>query len=146
MRSLENESRTHDSIRPLDFFHEQLERTDALQACQTPPVSGFAENQRGEVRETSTVNLTLGGGKPGQGYPAVSGIALAPRRLTPVECERLQAFPDNYTLIPWRGKAAPDGPRYKALGNSMAVNVMRWIGTRIQMVENMNVSAKAAAE
>ena len=54
------------------------------------------------------------------------------RRLTPVECERLQGFPDNYTNIPWRGKAeAPDGPRYKALGNSMAVPVMRWIGERI---------------
>jgi DNA (cytosine-5)-methyltransferase 1 len=58
---------------------------------------------------------------------------MAVRRLTPVECERLQGFPDNYTAIPWRGKAdTPDGPRYKALGNSMAVPVMRWIGERIQ--------------
>lgn len=58
------------------------------------------------------------------------------RRLTPTECERLQGFPDGYTDIPWRGKPhAPDGPRYKALGNSMAVNVMRWIGRRIEMVE-----------
>lgn len=56
------------------------------------------------------------------------------RRLTPIECERLQGFPDNHTQIPWRGKAAadcPDGPRYKAIGNSMAVPVMRWIGERI---------------
>lgn len=56
------------------------------------------------------------------------------RRLTPVECERLQGFPDNHTLISWRGKDAaecPDGPRYKAIGNSMAVPVMRWIGERI---------------
>lgn len=67
-------------------------------------------------------------------------------RLTPTECERLQGFPDNYTLIPWRKGEAPDGPRYKALGNSMAVNVMRWIGTRIEMVENMNLSAIQAAE
>ncbi len=59
------------------------------------------------------------------------------RRLTPVECERLQGFPDGYTDIPWRGKHAPDGPRYKALGNSMAVNCMRWIGRRIQMVSEM---------
>jgi DNA (cytosine-5)-methyltransferase 1 len=58
----------------------------------------------------------------------------AVRRLTPVECERLQGFPDNYTAIPYRGKAAADGPRYKALGNSMAYNVMRWIGRRIAMV------------
>lgn len=58
--------------------------------------------------------------------------SMAVRRLTPVECERLQGFPDNYTEIPWRGKAdTPDGPRYKALGNSMAVPVMRWIGERI---------------
>ncbi|WP_241771851.1 phage N-6-adenine-methyltransferase [Morganella morganii] len=56
------------------------------------------------------------------------------RRLTPVECERLQGFPDNHTLISWRGKDAadcPDGPRYRAIGNSMAVPVMRWIGERI---------------
>ena len=59
---------------------------------------------------------------------------MAVRRLTPVECERLQGFPDNYTLISWRNKPAdvcPDGPRYKALGNSMAVPCMRWIGKRI---------------
>ncbi len=63
---------------------------------------------------------------------------MAVRRLTPRECERLQGFPDDYTLIPWRGReaeACPDGPRYKALGNSMAVNVMRWIGRRIEDVE-----------
>jgi DNA (cytosine-5)-methyltransferase 1 len=56
------------------------------------------------------------------------------RRLTPIECERLQGFPDGYTLIPWRGKRAtdcPDGPRYKAIGNSKAVPVVRWIGARL---------------
>lgn len=58
---------------------------------------------------------------------------MAVRRLTPVECERLQGFPDNYTNIK---ENCPDGPRYKALGNSMAVPVMRWIGSRIQMVED----------
>jgi DNA (cytosine-5)-methyltransferase 1 len=58
------------------------------------------------------------------------------RRLTPVECERLQGFPDGYTNIPWRNKTeSPDGPRYKAMGNSMAVPVMRWIGERIAAVE-----------
>ncbi len=57
----------------------------------------------------------------------------AVRRLTPVECERLQGFPDNYTNIPWRNKPeAPDGPRYKALGNSWAVPVVRYIGERIK--------------
>lgn len=64
--------------------------------------------------------------------------AMAVRRLTPVECERLQGFPDDYTRIPWKKKPAeecPDGGRYKALGNSMAVNCMRWIGRRIELVE-----------
>ena len=64
--------------------------------------------------------------------------AMAVRRLTPVECERLQGFPDDCTRIPWKKKPAdvcPDGGRYKALGNSMAVNCMRWIGRRIELVE-----------
>lgn len=72
--------------------------------------------------------------------PAVTTGA-AVRRLTPRECERLQGFPDDFTLIPWRNKPAdqcPDGPRYKALGNSMAVPVMRWMGERIQMVEGLS--------
>lgn len=61
------------------------------------------------------------------------------RKLTPVECERLMGFPDEYTKVPYRGKSAddcPDSHRYKACGNSMCVNVMRWIGMRIQDVEN----------
>lgn len=60
------------------------------------------------------------------------------RRLTPRECERLQGFPDEWTRIPWKGRPAdecPDGPRYKAIGNSMAVPVMRWIGERIGMAD-----------
>jgi DNA (cytosine-5)-methyltransferase 1 len=61
--------------------------------------------------------------------------AMAVRRLTPTECERLQGFPDGYTDIKHGGKSTPDGPRYKALGNSMAVPVMAWIGKRIQEVE-----------
>ena len=61
------------------------------------------------------------------------------RRLTPRECERLQGFPDDHTKVPYRGKPAdecPDTPRYKAIGNSMCVNVMRWIGERIQKVDD----------
>lgn len=60
------------------------------------------------------------------------------RRLTPKECERLQGFPDDYTRIPWNGKSAdkcPDGPRYKALGNSMATNCMEWIGRKITEID-----------
>nr|WP_154060397.1 phage N-6-adenine-methyltransferase [Enterobacter hormaechei] len=85
---------------------------------------GYAEEQSPTLTSASSgTNLA----------PAVMhGIAV--RRLTPIECERLQGFPDNHTLIGWRGKDAaecPDGPRYKAIGNSMAVPVMRWIGERI---------------
>ena len=73
----------------------------------------------------------------GRGTPTISQ-GMAVRRLTPVECERLQGFPDNFTQIPYRNKTAgkcPDGPRYKALGNSMAVPCMKWIGERIQQVQ-----------
>ena len=66
------------------------------------------------------------------------------RRITPLECERLQGFPDYHTRIPWRGKPAadcPDGPRYKAVGNSMAVPVMRWIGERIEQVNQIKEQA-----
>ncbi|EAN1302297.1 phage N-6-adenine-methyltransferase [Salmonella enterica] len=85
---------------------------------------GYAEEQSPTLTSASSgTNLA----------PAVMhGVAV--RRLTPVECERLQGFPDNHTMISWRGKDAdecPDGPRYKAIGNSMAVPVMRWIGERI---------------
>ena len=72
------------------------------------------------------------GDKPTEGNPMLV------RRLTPLECERLQGFPDGHTLIAWKGKPAeecPDGPRYKAIGNSMAVPVMRWIGRRIAAVD-----------
>jgi DNA (cytosine-5)-methyltransferase 1 len=62
---------------------------------------------------------------------------MAVRRLTPVECERLQGFPDHYTDIKPKGKPTPDGPRYKALGNSWAVPVVRWIGERIMLVEGI---------
>ena len=84
-----------------------------------------------------TANVRAASGGSSRSYVAQTW---AVRRLTPRECERLQGFPDDHTRIPWRKKAeldCPDGPRYKALGNSMAVNCMRWIGTRIQMVENL---------
>ena len=91
----------------------------------------------------------LGVGKDGDPCPtldrsAVHAVAttkptMQVRRLTPTECERLQGFPDGWTAIPWKKKPAdqcPDGPRYKALGNSMAVNCMEWLGERIQAVES----------
>lgn len=107
----------------------------------------FAENSRAELRleggdGNRTGALSTGGGKPGQGVPMIAGSAV--RRLTPRECERLQGFPDDYTLVPVRGKPAADGPRYKALGNSMAVPVMRWIGERIAAVDAISQEARAA--
>lgn len=84
---------------------------------------------------TGDVSATLG--TPGSSVNA-SGPTLLQgmqvRRLTPRECERLQGFPDDHTLVSYRGAPAADGPRYKALGNSMAVPVMRWIGERIQLI------------
>ncbi|HDT6027587.1 TPA: Dam family site-specific DNA-(adenine-N6)-methyltransferase [Enterobacter cloacae subsp. cloacae] len=95
---------------------------------------GYAEEQSPTLTSASSgTNLA----------PAVMhGVAV--RRLTPIECERLQGFPDNHTLIGWRGKDAdecPDGPRYKAIGNSMAVPVMRWIGERIAAALPVEVPA-----
>jgi len=75
--------------------------------------------------------------------PAIAGSAV--RRLTPEECEALQGFPRGYTLIPYRGKTAADGPRYKALGNSMAVPCMAWIGQRIDLVERLSSTLTEAA-
>jgi DNA (cytosine-5)-methyltransferase 1 len=98
----------------------------------------FQQNQLGEVRcgnIAGTVNTNSNAS--GRNTP-MAMQAMTVRRLTPRECERLQGFPDDYTLIPWRKKQAedcPDGPRYKALGNSMAVNCMAWIGERIAAVD-----------
>jgi len=86
----------------------------------------------GDLSPTVEAQWGTGGGN----VPAITR-AMQVRRLTPLECERLQGFPDGWTDVPHRGKAAPDGPRYKAIGNSMAVPVMRWIGSRIQMVEEL---------
>ena len=94
---------------------------------------GLDEEQNARVDGFGTLKARMeGGGFEG----TVMTPAMQVRRLTPVECERLQGFPDGYTNIPWRNKdESPDGPRYKALGNSMAVPVMRWIGERINKVE-----------
>lgn len=93
----------------------------------------MAHGQGGaEVRHNGAPSLTCN-------HEAPIGVCerMAVRRLTPVECERLQGFPDGHTAIPYRKKPAADGHRYKALGNSMAVPVMRWIGERIAKVEQL---------
>lgn len=82
-----------------------------------------------------TANIRAANGGSSRSYVA---RPWAVRRLTPVECERLQGFPDDFTRIPYRNKPAdkcPDGPRYKALGNSWAVNCAEWVGERIAEVE-----------
>ena len=81
------------------------------------------------------VTHTMGTGTTGGAATIAVAQAYAVRRLTPTECERLQGFPDGWTAIPFRGKPASDGPRYKAIGNSMAVPVMKWIGERIAIVD-----------
>lgn len=189
----------------------QADQAFTLEARNKVQAVAFSENQQGECRISEVDNLTAGGGKPGQGYPAIAftaqdhgadamedcsptlragghakshanagvspAIAFKPgssadagsigaqeeiactleageggnnrqavaattsvRRLTPKECSRLQGFPDDWAKIPWRGKPAdqcPDGPQYKAYGNSMAVPVMAWIGRRIAQVEEI---------
>ncbi len=88
---------------------------------------GFARNDRG-APDTVSPPLKAQSGQTGKGDAAPVLLSnMAVRRLTPLECERLQRFPDNYTNIP----GASDTTRYKALGNSMAVPVMHWIGQRL---------------
>jgi DNA (cytosine-5)-methyltransferase 1 len=97
---------------------------------QTGQLVAFAENQRGELTTSSSMPaLKVGGGKPGQGYPAVTDGVIV-RRLTPLECERLQGFPDHWT----EGQA--DSQRSKQLGNSVAVPVFEWVGRRLIAMDN----------
>ena len=105
----------------------------AVDVVAQPVAIGLDEEQNACVEGFGTLKARMeGGGFEG----SVMTPAMQVRRLTPTECERLQGFPDGYTAIPWRKKfEAPDGPRYKALGNSMAVPCMAWIGKRIAEVD-----------
>ena len=97
-------------------------------------ICAFNANARADELPQRARNVALNDGLTVRQRAAVAGGGMAVRRLTPRECERLQGFKDDHTLIPWRGKSpqdCPDGPRYKALGNSMAVPCMAWIGKRI---------------
>jgi DNA (cytosine-5)-methyltransferase 1 len=108
----------------------------------TLAIRGRGDSHNLEYREDGTANavLTPNGGRGGIGVGAIAH-GWAVRRLTPTECERLQGFPDGWTAIEHRGKPAADGPRYKALGNSMAVNVMTWIFERIRAVSEISRAA-----
>jgi DNA (cytosine-5)-methyltransferase 1 len=132
-------------------------------------VAAIHQNNRSEVRLSDTAYaLNGGGGKPGQGTPAVLHIRTGQtgangsnisenlshtldsttsavsygtivRRLTPRECERLQGYPDDWTLVPWRGKQAPDTLRYQAIGNGIALPVLEWIGKRLDASIRQNI-------
>ena len=131
---------SHAVAQPIAFTSEQTPKTSSNLA-HTLTNTTFKHNQMvafssnmsaPDCQENVSPTLKLGG--QGGGNPPAVAQQMAIRRLTPVECERLQGFPDNYTNI---RENCPDGPRYKALGNSMAVPVMRWIGERIQAVERI---------
>jgi len=107
----------------------------ATVAIVTPAPEPIAFHPTQDPISSVGVTHCLGTGSSGGSATCAVATNLAVRRLTPVECERLQGFPDDWTNILYRGKPAADGPRYKAIGNSMAVPVMRWIGERIDAVD-----------
>jgi DNA (cytosine-5)-methyltransferase 1 len=107
-----------------------IENSSTTAVLQEQPVAWS-----GELTASTDIAGTLQRGGEGGRIDGVMTPHMAVRRLMPRECERLQGFPDDYTLVEYRGKPAADGPRYKALGNSMAVPVMRWIGERIAAVD-----------
>ena len=133
----------HENIRAEQAWTGQLiPSTGRLSHCLN--AEGFDASEDGTGRGTPLVAATLTSGSSSptshgkkngtdrETLIPVAGTTTGVRRLTPRECERLQGFPDDWTMIPYRGKPAADGPRYKAIGNSMAVPVMRWIGKRIE--------------
>ena len=129
-------------IQPIAFSGQMsnpqtdVEMTQTLQAKNPMAVAVGTDLYNETITGDITATMSTHGGD-GHGTGPTVMQAMAVRRLTAKECERLQGFPDNYTDIKPKGKATPDGPRYKALGNSMAVPVMAWIGKRIQEVENI---------
>lgn len=123
------------------------EVTPSLDKSKTPAVSLAIRGRNGTPQaelgdDKANALLTPNGGRGGIGVGAI--LTNTVRRLTPRECERLQGFPDDYTLVPYRGKPAADGPRYRALGNSMAVPVMRWILERLSIAQETLAQRTAA--
>ena len=115
-----------------------------VHAVAVAPIGCFKSGQGAKSRSigySETVSPTLPSNAGGNTAPSLVQT-MQVRRLTPTECERLQGFPDGWTAIPWKKKDAedcPDGPRYKALGNSMAVNCMEWLGERIQKFDQSSL-------
>jgi DNA (cytosine-5)-methyltransferase 1 len=127
----------HDQSSKTRSMGEREEQTPTLRSGSGPPAVAYRTSGNCGVMEqgdrTAALNTNT---DPNQN---IVGMGMAVRRLTPRESERLQGFPDNYTLIPYRNKPVdqcPDGPRYKAIGNSMATTVIRWLGERIEQVMN----------
>ena len=114
-----------------------------MSACTLLVRCGCAGGGKGAL-VSDEVSLTLSTSNT-QTLFSEEGGGMVVRRLTPRECERLQGFPGGWTDIPWRGRDhAPDGPRYKAIGNSMCVQVMRWIGERIADAAETRVASPRA--
>ncbi|MFG6284758.1 DNA (cytosine-5-)-methyltransferase [Sphingomonas sp. S6] len=120
--------------------------TDRSAQALVQPIA-FAQNSRDEVRLFGDDGQTVGAlaAEPGMKQTCYVADQWAVRRLTPTECERLMGVPDGFTAITYRGKPAADGPRYKALGNSQAVNVMRWIARGLADVIAAQDGAEARA-
>jgi len=126
-------SRQSDVAATLETTAHDYSRADGFNMVAQPVA--FHHNAQASQLPSKSRNTSISDSLTRSQQAAVATF-MQVRRLTPVECERLQGFPDGYTNIPWRKKPeAPDGPRYKALGNSMAVPVMRWIGERINRLE-----------
>ncbi|HHQ4895134.1 TPA: DNA (cytosine-5-)-methyltransferase [Aeromonas veronii] len=109
---------------------------ELVQVRPVVPVAFSSKDCGGDASEDISPTLRACGhadSHANAGAPPAVATAMAVRRLTPVECERLQGFPDGHTDVPYRGKPAADGPRYKAIGNSMAVPCMAFIGQRIDL-------------
>jgi DNA (cytosine-5)-methyltransferase 1 len=119
------------AIRGRDDSYDLEYRDDGIANAILTPNGGRGGIGCGAIAETLRQHPRPGSNSLGQ----LAGMTI--RRLTPGECERLQGFPDNYTAITYRGKPAADGPRYRALGNSMAVPCMRWIGDRINEISKL---------
>jgi DNA (cytosine-5)-methyltransferase 1 len=116
------------AVEPMNDIAPCLTKTDVHGVAQPMVVHG--------TQDPCVSDIAFAQGRNSGGENVLLSPPMAVRRLTPKECERLQGFPDNYTDIKPSDKDTPDSPRYKALGNSMAVPVMAWIGKRIQEVEN----------
>lgn len=125
-----------------DYWDRQLRHEEKFGPPAPSPLAfelrGREEGVRPEISDLATLRAASGGSS--RSYIAQTAV----RRLTPRECERLQGVPDDFTLVTYRGKPMADGPRYKMLGNSMPVPVMRWIGERIELVDEIVREGKAA--